>query len=80
MTYEEFKRQLGKVGVSAKEFACLLEVNPNSITNYSQYKKVPSHLVVIASLIAKMAENGLDFKNIISRANQASKKTSGQEV
>lgn len=46
MTYDEFRRQLGKAGVTAREFAELLSLNPNSITNYARQGEVPSHLTV----------------------------------
>lgn len=34
MPYEEFQRLIGKSGLSIKEFAALLDMNANSITNY----------------------------------------------
>lgn len=77
MTYEEFQRQLGKAGVSVKEFAELLEMNRNSITNCSVRGEVPSHLAVIASLMAEMADHQLDFKKTLSRINIAPKKPRG---
>jgi transcriptional regulator with XRE-family HTH domain len=41
MPYEEFQRLMGKAGLSIKEFATLLDMNPNSITNYKKIGKVP---------------------------------------
>lgn len=77
MTYEEFQRQLGKAGISVKEFAGLLGMNRNSITNCSVRGEVPSHLAVIAVLMAEMAEYQLDFKKALSRIDIAPKKPRG---
>jgi len=77
MTYEEFQRQLGKAGISVKEFAGLLGMNPNSITNCSVRAEIPSHLAVIAALMAEMAEHQLDFKKALSRIEIAPKKPRG---
>lgn len=67
MDYEEFRRQLGKAGLSAKEFAELIKLNRNSVTNYAQSGTVPSHLAVIATLLGEMAERKIDFRDVLSR-------------
>lgn len=67
MTYEEFRRQLGKAGITAREFGEVLKLHPKSITNYSQQGEVPTHLAVIVSLMGEMAEYGLDFRAVLSR-------------
>ncbi|WP_026345523.1 hypothetical protein [Novispirillum itersonii] len=67
MTYDEFKRQLGKAGVTAREFAELIKLNPNSITNYARQGAVPSHLAVIVALMGEMAEHGIDFRSVLDR-------------
>lgn len=67
MTYEEFKRQLGKAGITAREFGELLKLHPKSITNYSQQSEVPTHLAVIVTLMGEMAEHGFDYRAALSR-------------
>lgn len=67
MTYEEFRRQLGKAGITSREFAELIKLNPNSITNYAKQGEVPTHLAIIVSLMGDMAEHGLDFRAVLSR-------------
>lgn len=67
MTYEEFRRQLGKAGLSAKEFADLVKMNRNSITNYAKDGVVPSHWAIVALLMGEMADSGLDFKKALNR-------------
>lgn len=77
MTYEEFKRQLGKAGITAREFGGLVKLNPNSITNYAQQSEVPSHLAVIVTLMGVMADQGMDFKEPLSRIEIEPKKVRG---
>lgn len=66
MTYEEFKRHLGKAGLSIKDFAGLLKQNPNSFTNYKTKGEVPDHIAVIVALMGVMADNALDFREVVS--------------
>lgn len=77
MTYNEFQRQLGKAGLTAREFADLIRMNRNSITNCSQKGEVPSHLAVIVTLMGVMAENRLDFKGVLARVDIVPKKPRG---
>lgn len=67
MTYEEFRRQLGKAGLTVKGFAELIKQTPNSITNYARQGEVPPHLAIIAALMGDMAESGNDFRATLAR-------------
>ncbi|MBK5073620.1 XRE family transcriptional regulator [Budviciaceae bacterium CWB-B4] len=67
MDYEEFKRQLGKAGLTGREFADLLQLNRNSISNLAQKDQVPNHYAVIATLMGEMAEHKIDFRPILER-------------
>lgn len=67
MTYNEFRRQIGKAGLTIKEFAELIKQTPNSITNYAGHNEVPSHLAIISALMGDMAEAGHDFRVTLSR-------------
>lgn len=80
MTYDEFQRQLGKSGLTAREFADLVHMNRNSITNCSQKGKVPSHLAVIVALMGEMAENRLDFKGVLTKVNIEPKRPRGRVI
>jgi len=62
MTYDEFRRQLGKASITSKEFAELLKMKQSSITNYAKKQVVPNHLAIIAFLMAEMVESKVDFK------------------
>lgn len=65
MTYEEFRRQLGKAGLTNKAFAELVKINRNSITNYKKDGEVPTHWAIVALLMGVMADNKLDFKEAL---------------
>ena len=81
MTYDEFRRQLGKAGLTSKEFAELIKQNPISITNHAARGKVPVHLAVIAALMGDMAESKLDFRATLARIQiEASKPRGGIAV
>lgn len=73
MPYTEFQRLIGKAGLSIKEFAELLDMNPNSITNYSKQGVVPTHIAVIVALISTMKDDGLDFYPIFEKVKSYSK-------
>ena len=77
MRYEEFLRQVGKAGLSIKEFADLVKMNRISLSNYGKKGEVPSHLAVISVLLGEMAEHQIDFREVLSRLDIASKKPRG---
>ena len=72
MPYTEFQRLVGKAGLSIKEFAALLDMKPNSITNYSKQDVVPTHIAVIVALISTMKDEGLDFYPIFEKVKSYS--------
>ena len=72
MPYTEFQRLVGKAGLSIKEFAALLDMKPNSITNYSKQGVVPTHIAVIIALISTMKDDGLDFYPIFEKVKSYS--------
>ena len=76
MTYEEFQCELGKAGLTAREFADLICMNPNSVTNCSK-RGVPAHLAVIASLMGEMREQSVDFYRVLDRIEIQPKKPRG---
>ena len=72
MPYTEFQRLVGKAGLSIKEFVALLDMKPNSITNYSKQGVVPTHIAVIVALISTMKDEGLDFYPIFEKVKSYS--------
>jgi len=77
MTYDEFQRQLGKAGLTIREFAELVGMNRNSISNCSRKGEVPSHLAIIAALMGEMAENRVDFCSVLAKIEIEPKKSRG---
>ena len=80
MTYEEFRRQLGKAGLTGHEFADLIKMNRNSITNCSSKGEVPAHLAVISALMGDMADSGLDFRNTLAKIEIKGKAPRGKSL
>lgn len=77
MTYEEFRRQLGKAGLTNRQFADLVKINPNSITNFKKEGEVPDHWAIVALLMGLLADQGIDYKEPISRISLAGRKVRG---
>lgn len=80
MTYEEFQRQLGKANLNNGQFASLLKMNRNSVTNYRKAQTVPMHIAVIAVLMAEMVERGMDFRSAIAKVGVVPKKPRGAGI
>ena len=66
MNYEELKRNIRKAGLDIKDFAELIKVNPNSITNLKSKKKIPKNIGIIAVLLGEMKEAKLSFKDFLN--------------
>ncbi|MHC2317551.1 hypothetical protein ACVIHC_004597 [Bradyrhizobium diazoefficiens] len=77
MSYDEFLRQLGKAGLTVREFAKLVRMNRISISNNAKKGQVPSHLAVIACLMGEMAEQGIDYEAVLSKIDIHPKKARG---
>lgn len=75
MPYEEFQRLIGKSGLSIKEFAQLLDMNPNSITNYKKIGKVPTQIAVITVILSDMKDDGIDFYPIFEKVKSYQKES-----
>lgn len=77
MDYIEFRRNLGKAGLTIKAFADLIKINRNSLTNCSKIGKVPDHIAIISVLLGEMAEHEIDFRKILSGIKIDTKKSRG---
>lgn len=75
MTYQEFQIELSKIGLTIKELATLIGMNPNSITNYKSKEIIPLNLAIIVALILSLKNSGLDPELII---NEIKRKHSAQ--
>jgi hypothetical protein len=60
MTYGEFQRHIGKAGLKLNEFARLMDMHPNTMTNKRKVG-VPRTLATVAVLIGDLADRGVDL-------------------
>ena len=67
VTYSEFKRHLGKAGLTVNEFAALLHLQPSSVSNYAKKTSVPQAYAVIAVSLGDAADRGVDFRETFAR-------------
>ncbi len=77
MDYLTFKKNLTHAGLSIREFADLLHMNKNSITNYAKHGEVPVHLGIIAQLIVALADRRIDFRKVFAGAQVRPKRSRG---
>jgi hypothetical protein len=67
MTYDEFKRHLGKAGLSIKDYAGMVKMHPAAVANYGTSGHVSKWLAVSAALMGEMADKGVDFRSVLAR-------------
>ncbi|WP_379923663.1 XRE family transcriptional regulator [Erythrobacter sp. R86502] len=77
MTYDEFVTELARAGLTIREFASLLGMRPNSITNNRQRGEVPDHLAVIAALLSELRLSGVSAEPVFARLGLTKKKPRG---
>lgn len=77
MTYAEFLAELDRAALNVREFAALVQMNPNSVSNYAGKHEVPTHLAVIAALLAELRRNGLDYQPVFTRVQITAKRPRG---
>ncbi|ULH06482.1 XRE family transcriptional regulator [Alcaligenes faecalis] len=77
MSYSDFLVQLQRIGLSVRAFAELIGMNPNSISNYARTGEIPTHLALLAVLIAGVSEMGGDYRKMMSKVVLTPKKPRG---
>ena len=77
LTYAEFRRHVGKAGLTLGEFAQLLRMNRSSISNLAAREAVPAHLAIIAALLGELAEKQVDFRPVLAALDFAPKRPRG---
>ena len=70
MTYSEFQIELIKIGLSIKDFASLIGMHPNTITNYKSKEVLPLNLAIVITLLAELKTNGIDPAAIIEEVKR----------
>ncbi len=78
MTYAQFQTEMARAGLSIRAFAELIGMNPNSVSNYARAGELPTHLALIAVLVAEMGARGLDYRRVIAKVEVTPKKPRGR--
>ncbi len=77
MLYSSFLAELANAGLNIRGFADLVGMNPNSISNYANKGEIPTHLALIAVLVAELDAQGIDYRRVMSKVELAPKKPRG---
>lgn len=77
MSYDDFITELGKAGLTVRGFADLVGMRANSVSNNAKRGEVPSHLAIIAALLAELRLNRIPIEPIFSRIDLNKKKPRG---
>ena len=75
--YTDFLTELRKARLSVREFAELIGMNPNSISNYARAGELPTHIALIAVLVVSVSQLGGDYRLVMSRVERVRKKPRG---
>ena len=78
MTYADFIKELGRASLTVRAFADLVRMHRNSVSNYAQGGEVPTHLGLIAALLAELHTHGIDYGPVIERVAPVAKKPRGR--
>lgn len=80
MDYETFLKLIRRAHLTVREFAELLCMNRISLSNYAKRGVVPSHLGVIATLLAEMGKKNIDFRSLLLQIEICRKKPRGAGI
>lgn len=78
VTYADFVAELDKAALTIRAFAGLVGMQPNSISNYASHGEVPTHLALIAALLAELKQHGISSDGAIARVGPLVKRTRGR--
>lgn len=67
LTYSEFRRHLGKAGVTINDFAAYLCVRPSSVSNYAKTGEVPRTYAMLAVLMGEAVDHGIPIAGVLAR-------------
>ena len=65
MEYKEFKRHLAKAELTIGEFASLLGIRANSISNHKKSNIVPPTYAMLVILAGRLRDEGMDVKQLL---------------
>jgi transcriptional regulator with XRE-family HTH domain len=75
--YQGFVNELGKAGLNVRQFADLVGMNRNSVSNYAN-GSVPRHLALIAVLLGELNHQNIDFHPALSRVSFTPRRPRGR--
>lgn len=67
MIYSEFRRHLGKAGITINDFAAYLCVRPSSVSNYAKTGEVPRTYAMLAVLMGEAVDRGVPVADVLAR-------------
>jgi hypothetical protein len=67
VNYPEFKRHLGKAGMTIGRYAALLQINPNSVSNYAKRSEMPRVHALLAVMLGDARDRGEDIELVLNR-------------
>lgn len=67
MIYSDFRRHLGKAGVTINDFAAYLCVRPSSVSNYAKTGEVPRTYAMLAALMGEAVDRGVSVADVLAR-------------
>ena len=67
MDYTEFKRHLGKAGLSVNQFAGYLGIKPSAVSNHCKDSNVPRGYAIAVVLMGDARDRGADFETTLRR-------------
>lgn len=67
MNYTDFRRHIGKAGLTVNEYAAVLGIRPNSLSYYAKKNAIPHPHAIIAVLTGDAADRGVDFRELLRR-------------
>lgn len=70
MTYKEFQIALIELNLNIKDFAQILGMNPNSITNHKLKGFIPLQLAILVNLMQELHKNNLDYLDVIDKTKR----------
>nr|WP_244619859.1 XRE family transcriptional regulator [Methylobacterium oryzae] len=78
MLYADFLTELERAGLTIREFASLVQMRPNSVSNYASRGEIPTHLGIIAALISELNKHGVGHQSVFGRLHLSGKRPRGR--
>lgn len=77
MTFIEFKKLLLDAELTIPKFTALIKVSEKNIQAYKKKKEVPNAIASVAACFAKMNQEGIDYRILISELELKKKEKKG---